>query len=219
MDEDQSVAGRQWRWALAGVVAAGIAAALGLAMGPYLGGYFVLSAGAAAFPLLMRDWPKGFSRACLAAGAGLLAWSLIGAVIGMFLFVPAALLLFVAAFAGNGNRPGAWPALAAPLAAVAAVAAFYLQPPDPDNEPPPSFRATLDSMSRGHDRDFNRRAEQLRDFGATRVEVAEHAAGQLVLTVGIPEGFAEESQDRLEEQVRQLPGVVDVRFCTFHTCE
>ncbi|MFD9366275.1 hypothetical protein ACFWA6_01015 [Streptomyces sp. NPDC060020] len=218
MDEDQSVAGLQWRLAVAAVVAAGIAAALGLAMGPYLGGYFVLSAGAAALPLLMRDWPKGFSRVCLAAGAGLLAWSLIGAVIGMFLFVPAALLLFFAAFSGDGNRPGAWPALAAPVAAVAAVAAFYLQPPDPDNEPPPSFQATLDSMSRGHDRDFNRGKERLRDFGATRVEVGEHPVG-LVLTVGIPKGFAEESQDRLEEQIRQLPGVVDVRFCTFHTCD
>ncbi|MGR4878108.1 hypothetical protein ACIPUC_01550 [Streptomyces sp. LARHCF249] len=104
----------------------------------------------------MRDQPKVFARACLVVGAGLLAWALIGAVIGMFLFIPAAL----------------------------------------------------------------QRKEQLRDFGATRISVAEHRPGQLVLTVGIPDSFAEgHSQDRLKEQILRLPGVVDLRFCTFHTCD
>ncbi|MER5853248.1 hypothetical protein ABT126_41510 [Streptomyces sp. NPDC002012] len=211
---------RQWGWAVAGVVAAGIAAALGLVIVTYLAGFFVISVAAVAVPLLMRDQPKGFARACFVVGAGLLAWGLIGAVIGMFLFVPAALLLLVAAFTDAGNRPVAWLAVTTPIAAAAAVALFYLQPPDLENEPPPSFHATLDSTSRFYDLDFNLRKEQLRDFGATRIEVGEHQPGQLILTVGMPDSFAEgQSQDRLKEQILRLPGVVDLRLCTFHTCD
>lgn len=208
---------RQRGWAVAAVVVAVVPAAIGLST--YLAGLFLVTATAVAVPLLLREHPKAFARACLALGAGLLAWALIGAVIGMFLFIPAALLLLVAAFADAGNRPGAWSAVATPIAAAAAVALFWLQPPDPENEPPPTFHATLDSTSRFHDRDFNQRKERLRDFGATRIEVAEHHSGQLVLTVGMPDSFAEgQGQDGLKEQILRLPGVVDVRLCTFHTC-
>ncbi|WP_329375967.1 hypothetical protein OG625_00965 [Streptomyces sp. NBC_01351] len=209
---------------MAAVVAAGMVAALGLVIGPYLAAFFIISAAAVAVPLMMRDQPKLFARACLVVGVGLLAWAMIGAGIGMFLFIPAALLLLVAAFAAAGNRPGAWLAVTAPIVAATVVAVFYLQPPDPENEPPPWFNATLDFNTRVRDRDFNRdfhqRTERLRDFGATRVEVYERRTGQFVLTVGIPDAFAEgQSQDRLKEQILQLPEVVDLRFCTFHTCD
>lgn len=224
MGESQRVSARQWGWALAAVVAAALVTAFGLVMGPYLAGLFIISAAAVAVPLMMRNQPKSFARACLLVGVGLLAWAMIGAVIGMFLFIPAALLLLVAAFAAAGNRPGAWLTLAAPIAAAAVVAAFYLQPPDPDNEPPPWFNATLDIGTRVHDRDFDRdfhqRKERLRDFGATRVSVYERGTGQFVLDVGIPDAFAEgQSQERLKEQILQLPEVVDLRLCTFHTCD
>ncbi|MGC5008461.1 hypothetical protein [Streptomyces sp. DT203] len=100
------------------------------------------------------------------------------------------------------------------------MALFNLQPPDPKNEPPPSFHATLVSTSRFHDRDFNQCKERLQDFGATRIEVGEDQPGQLVLTVGLPGNFTEgQSQDRLKEQMLRLSGAVDLRLCTFHTCD
>ncbi|MEV7519689.1 hypothetical protein [Streptomyces sp. NPDC091371] len=210
---------RQWGWAVAGVVAAGIVAALAFVIAPYLAGLFLASAVVAAVPLAMRQWPKGFATACLVVGAGLLAWALIGAVVGMFLFIPAALLLFVAAFADGRNRPRVWPAVAAPLAAAAAVVLCYSQPPDPANEPPPYFEATLDSGSRYRDPEFKERKELLRDFGATRVEVGEYGGGRFLLTVGMPDTFPDgQSQEGLQEKIQQVPGVVAVRFCTFHTC-
>lgn len=87
--ESQRVSARQWGWALAAVVAAALVTAFGLVMGPYLAGLFIISAAAVAVPLMMRNQPKSFARACLLVGVGLLAWAMIGAVIGMFLFIPA----------------------------------------------------------------------------------------------------------------------------------
>ncbi|GGQ42928.1 hypothetical protein GCM10010215_77760 [Streptomyces virginiae] len=88
------------------------------------------------------------------------------------------------------------PAVTAPIAAATVVAAFYLQPPDPENEPPPWFRATLDI--------------------GTRL----HGAGQFVLDVGIPDPFPDgQSQDGLKGQILQLPEVPDLRLCTSHTCD
>ncbi|MFF9982340.1 hypothetical protein [Streptomyces erythrochromogenes] len=116
----------QWRWAWAALVAAVVAAALGLVMGPYLAPLFIMSAAVVAVPLALRNQPESFAGSCLLIGVSLLAWAMIGAVIGMVLFIPAALLLLVAAFAAAGNRPGAWLAVTAPIVAVAAVAAFYL---------------------------------------------------------------------------------------------
>ncbi|WP_328786583.1 MULTISPECIES: hypothetical protein [unclassified Streptomyces] len=55
---------------------------------------------------------------------GLLAWAVIGAAVGMFLFIPVALLLLVAAFAGDGVRPSGWLVVITPIAAVTAVAVF-----------------------------------------------------------------------------------------------
>ncbi|MER7000561.1 hypothetical protein [Streptomyces sp. NPDC000410] len=125
VEEHQRVSARQWGWAVAGAVAAGIAAALGIAIGPFLAGLFVISAVTAAVPLAAREQPRIFARACLVVGAILLAWALIGMIIGMFLFIPAALLLFVAAFADAGNRPGVWLTVIAPIAAATAVVLAY----------------------------------------------------------------------------------------------
>lgn len=54
----------------------------------------------------------------------MLAWAVIGAAVGMFLFIPVALLLLVAAFAGDGVRPSGWLVVITPIAAVTAVAVF-----------------------------------------------------------------------------------------------
>ncbi|MFF3863333.1 hypothetical protein [Streptomyces sp. NPDC002209] len=105
--ECQGVPARQLRWAVAGVVVAGILGVFGLVVAPFLAHFLFLSAAAAALPLVVRDWPKVFSGACLVVGVGLLAWAVIGAAIGMFVFIPVALLLLVAAFADGGVRPGA----------------------------------------------------------------------------------------------------------------
>ncbi|MEU6988735.1 hypothetical protein ABZ946_35925 [Streptomyces sp. NPDC046324] len=218
MEECQGVSARQEAWAVAGVVAAGGASVLGLLLAPFLAGVVVVSAAAAAVPLLVREQPKVCARACLVIGTGLLVWALIGAVIGMFLFLPAALLLLVAAFVDADNRPGAWCAVTVPLAGALAFALIAL-PSDPENEPPPYFNATLDSTSRFHDREFNERKERLRDFGATRMQVA-GSAGLLKLHVDMPESFPEgQSQDGLRDEIARLPGVVEVRLCTFHTCD
>ncbi len=210
------MSGVQWGCALAALVTAGVLTALGLVTP--LGGVFLGTAVAIAVPLLpLRDQPKAFARACLVIGVGLLGWALVGAVIGMFLFVPTALLLIGAAFAEPGNRPGRWWVAVTPVAVAAAVAAFYLQPPDADNEPPPYFLATLDS--RGvQQAELERRTPDLRERGATRIEVYERA-GRLELTVGMPDHFAPgQSQAQLGEEIRRLPGVVDVQVCNHHTC-
>ncbi len=217
---NQKVSTRQRSWALAGLAASGLGAGLWIAMTQGL--LFEIGASTAAVavvPFVFLDRPRAFARACLVIGSALLAWALIGAIIGMFVFVPAALLLLVAAFVQPGSRPGAWFGVAVPLAVAVGAGLFVTQPPDPDNEPPPFLHATLDSMDRFHDRDLNVRKERLRDFGAVDAGMVEMEPGRLVLIVHMPRHFPDgQTQDRLKEQVQGLPGVVDVRVCTFHTC-
>ncbi|MFJ9443402.1 hypothetical protein ACIRRH_16240 [Kitasatospora sp. NPDC101235] len=124
MTEYRRVPACQWGWAVAAVVVAVIGAGLGIAVATYFGALFAITAMVAASPLALRESPKTFARVCLSVGTGLLVWALIGIIVGMFVFIPAALLLFVASFAARGNRPGAWFALAVPLAGAAAVVAF-----------------------------------------------------------------------------------------------
>ncbi|MEU9803314.1 hypothetical protein [Streptomyces sp. NPDC051000] len=187
---------------------------------PYAAQFFFLSAAAAAPPILVRDWPRIFAGACLVVGMGLLAWAVIGTVIGMFLFIPTALLLLVAAFSNAGVGPGTWLVVVAPIAAVAAVTTFFLRPPSPESGPPPSYHATLDSPGRAHDRDFNRGKERLREFGATSISVAEGPSGRLELVVGTTEIFAAgQTHDRLKEQILRLFGVLELCLGTYDTCE
>ncbi|MFD9408105.1 hypothetical protein ACFWBN_13960 [Streptomyces sp. NPDC059989] len=218
--ERQGVSAQQRGWAVAAAVVAGGVAVFGLLISTFLGAYFVLCAGVVAVPLLLRGQPKAFARTCLVVGVGLLGWGLIGALIGMFLFLPAALLLLAAAFVDPGNRPGARWAVVTPLAVAAAVWLAFVPNPheDPDNEPPPFFSAKLDSANRLKGEEFHQTKERLRGFGATEVEVGE-MAGEFKLHVGMPRSFAAgQSREALEEQIAQVPGVVEVRFCTFHTC-
>ncbi|MEU8762431.1 hypothetical protein [Streptomyces sp. NPDC048659] len=218
MDEDRVRPGAGGAWTVAAAVAAGVAALLGLVIGPLLGALFVISALAAVPPLLLRGHPKARARASLGLGVGLLAWSLTGAVIGMFLFLPAALLLIVAAFADRRHRPGALLAVLAPLAAAAVLVLNLTPGEDPGQEPPPYFRATLDSMDRGRDQRFQEGVDRLWYYGATRTEVYE-LAGRLMLDVEMPRDFTgRDTEEGLRRGVTVLPGVVDVRRCTFHTC-
>ncbi|MFJ8164861.1 hypothetical protein ACIRBY_28600 [Streptomyces sp. NPDC096136] len=224
MSEHRKVSVRQRGWAAAGALAAwGAVASLIVheAQPDRLFAVFAVTAIATTLPMLLQDGPRTFARACLVIGLGLLTFGLAAAALGMFLFVPAALLLLVAAFANPGNRPGPWFSVIAPFTAVVAAALLTPQPhrPNSENEPPPSLHAALDSTDRFHDRELGRRKERLRDFGALGAEMVETEPGRLVLVVKMPEHFtAGQSQEALREQVRRLPGVVDVRLCTFHTC-
>lgn len=223
MEEGRGVSTRQRGWVVAGVVVAGLTTVLGLLFAPMLGGVFLFTAVVTLVPLPMTGNPKICARACLVTGLGLLVWALVGAVIGMFLFIPAALILVIAAFVGPGHhsRPGRWFSAITPLVAAAAFGLILhpMSQEDPDNEPPPYFRATLDSMGRFRDPEFNRRTERLRDYGATSVEVYERA-GRLFLDVDMPRNFTGgNTESDLKDEMADLPGVVDIRRCTFHTCD
>jgi len=219
MANGAQVPARQWNLAL-WALALGVLATLGglVLAGSILGGYFVATLAVVASPLFLREHPKAFARACLVLGAGLLVWSLVGALIGMFLFLPAVVLLFIAAFVRPGNRPGVWWAVAVPLALALMTQVPFFGSPSTGSEPPPYFQATLDSSDRFHDRDFNLRKGSLRQYGATRIEVYE-SAGKLRLDVGFAESLGNGSdRDQLQEAIAVLPGVVGVRLCTVHTC-
>ncbi|MGW9447945.1 hypothetical protein [Streptomyces sp. NPDC055632] len=116
---------RQRAWVVASVAAAGCAVFLGFLIGPYLALFFLISGCVTIPPLFMRDQPEACARACLLIGTGLLAWSLVAAVLCVFLFLPAALLLLVAAFVDPANRPGAGWTVTTPLA-VAALSALVV---------------------------------------------------------------------------------------------
>ncbi|MEW2588493.1 hypothetical protein [Streptomyces virginiae] len=114
MGEDGSKRVARWQWGWA--VAAAATAAWGTATMLYhlgQGGYipaspsaFVLTTLATSMPLVMRGAPRAFTRCCLVIGLALLVWALVGAMIGMFVFLPAAVLLLIASFAGPRNQPG-----------------------------------------------------------------------------------------------------------------
>ncbi|MGW2282034.1 hypothetical protein [Streptomyces sp. NPDC001770] len=81
------------------------ATAIGLPTG--LAADFLLTALPVSVPLMLRNEPRPFAWASLVVGTGLLAWAVVGALVGMFLFVPAALILLAAAFLDPHTRPGA----------------------------------------------------------------------------------------------------------------
>ncbi|MFE0644115.1 hypothetical protein ACFW2Y_21250 [Streptomyces sp. NPDC058877] len=93
--------------ALAVAAAVSMAPALIIGLPTVLGGLFFLTALPVLLPLCLRWAPQTFAWVSLALGTGLLAWSVVGLVVGMFLFAPAAVLLLVAAFLDSHTRPGA----------------------------------------------------------------------------------------------------------------
>ncbi|MEU6158241.1 hypothetical protein [Streptomyces sp. NPDC047130] len=114
---------------MAGAVTAGLTAAFGFWIAPVLASFFLVSALPAGLPLLlMREHAQACARACLVVGTAMLTWAVIGAVIGMFLFVPTALVLLIAAYVDAGNRPGGRFAVATPLAAAAVLVLIVLWP-------------------------------------------------------------------------------------------
>jgi hypothetical protein len=121
MAESQGVAGPQWGTAVAAVVVALCVTVMGFVIAPELGGIYFATALVVALPLALRDWPTAFSRACLVVGLIVAGWGVLGLLIGIFLFLPSALLLLVAAFVDLRNGPGWWWGIGAPVWAVALV--------------------------------------------------------------------------------------------------
>ncbi|MFD4244293.1 hypothetical protein ACFWP3_22240 [Streptomyces sp. NPDC058525] len=102
----------QWGWAVAAAVAGALVTVTmlyKLEQGRWMyaasASSFFLTGLVVALPLVMRAAPKAFARCCLIVGLPLVGWSVVGAITGMFVFMPAALLLLIAAFADPRNRP------------------------------------------------------------------------------------------------------------------
>ncbi|MEU3745741.1 MULTISPECIES: hypothetical protein [Streptomyces] len=73
-------------------------------------GYVILSlalvtAGVVAVPLLLHARPSGFGWSIACVSVLLLPWSFVGAMAGMFLFLPSVLQLWLAAGADPRRRP------------------------------------------------------------------------------------------------------------------
>ncbi|WP_327179431.1 hypothetical protein OG599_31895 [Streptomyces sp. NBC_01335] len=92
---------------LAFVAAAAAIPALAIGLPTGLAATFLLTALPVAVPLMLRNDPRPFAWASLVVGSGLLAWAVVGVLLGMFLFVPTALMLLAAAFLDADTRPGA----------------------------------------------------------------------------------------------------------------
>ncbi|WP_431959941.1 hypothetical protein [Actinacidiphila sp. bgisy160] len=111
------IARRQWVLAM-GALAAAVPGLL-YGLDSYYGGFFVLTVVPLTLPPLLGRFPRVFAQACVVIALALVAWSVIGAAIAMYLFLPSAALLLLAASAGP-RRAG--PADAAEVAEVAEVA-------------------------------------------------------------------------------------------------
>ncbi|MFE7793755.1 hypothetical protein [Streptomyces sp. NPDC057460] len=71
----------------------------------YLAALFVLTAMPVTVPIFLQRRPESFNRACAIVGLMLVVWAVLGVLLGMFLFLPSALLLVLAAFADPRRRP------------------------------------------------------------------------------------------------------------------
>ncbi|OKI96087.1 hypothetical protein AMK10_10620 [Streptomyces sp. CB02058] len=166
----------------------------------------------------MRRERQGFVRACLIIGSALLAWAAAGFLLGMFMFIPTAMLLVVAAFVDPRTRPGLRDrgVLDALLVAVAILVAFLTRPAPAEPEPD-SYQARLDSGSRLHEQDFATRKDQLMGFGATTASGYE-SCQHFYLEVEFPEGLPDARRAELKKQIAMLPGVVEVELRAIDGC-
>ncbi|MFE9469001.1 hypothetical protein ACFYNW_36310 [Streptomyces virginiae] len=197
-----------------------------IALPSALGGLFLMTAIPAVIPLTQRGAPHLFARSCLVIGVVLLGWSLVATVLGMIFFLPAAVLLLIAAFADSGNRPGAWVVLGGGGGAVVlmVLVALGLYTPDGgsgggDTLPPPStfYRATVDSPDRFSDAKFTRGVQKLKEYGATYTYTdTMNWRGPSYLTVDYR---AAASTSWLKWRIQNLPGVTEVRLCTALSCD
>lgn len=99
LDARTGIGRRQWVLAV-GALAAAVPGLLH-GLDSYYGGFFVLTVVPLALPPLLGRFPKVFAQACVVIALALVSWSVIGAVIAMYVFLPSAALLLLAAAAGT----------------------------------------------------------------------------------------------------------------------
>ncbi|MFF0071844.1 hypothetical protein [Streptomyces sp. NPDC005494] len=196
---------------LAVAAAVAMVPGLGVGLSTLLAAHFIMTALPALYPLCLLRRQDSFVRACLVIGSGMLAWSLAGFLLGMFLFIPTAVLLLVAAFADRSARLGLRDK-AVPGALLVAGAMFVpLLTYDAGEPEPDSYQAELDSGSRVHHQDFAAWRNQLLKSGATHVieyESCEH----FYLDVGFAEDLPDDRRAELVNRIMEVPGVVEVEL-------
>ncbi|MFJ9058966.1 hypothetical protein [Streptomyces sp. NPDC102409] len=216
VEVDTRVLRRQSALAVAAVVTMAPALAVGVPSG--LGPLFILTALPVGLPLCMRHQRQGFARACLVIGSGLLTWGVVGFILGMFLFIPAAMLLLTAALLDRRNRPGLKDrGVLGAFLVVGAILVVFLTRPAPDEPAPGSYQARLDSGSRLHQQNFAVQKNQLLEFGATTADGYE-SCQHFYLEVEFPEGLPDARRAELEKQIGMLPGVVEVERRAIEGC-
>ncbi|MGW6706735.1 hypothetical protein ACWGDE_17840 [Streptomyces sp. NPDC054956] len=101
-----SVSGSVHPWQLGLVVCAAVTPLVPLVMWPTIV-FGLATAAVVAVPLRFRARPSGFGWATGVVAALLLPWSVLGAMFGMFFFLPSAVQLLLAAGADPRRRPTA----------------------------------------------------------------------------------------------------------------
>ncbi|MEU5621766.1 hypothetical protein AB0932_35720 [Streptomyces sp. NPDC006682] len=216
MEDGTRVLRRQSALAVGAMVAMAPALAVGVPSG--LAPLFILTALPVGIPFYLRNQRQGFARACLIIGSGLLAWAVVGVLWGMFLFIPAAVLLLMAAFVDPRTRPGLRDrCVIGALLVVVAIFVAFLTRPAPNEPSPRSYQVRLDSGSRLHQQSFAVRKDQLTEFGATTASGYE-SCQQFYLEVEFSEGLPAARRAELKQRIAMLPGVVEVELRAIEGC-
>ncbi|WP_377273353.1 hypothetical protein [Peterkaempfera sp. SMS 1(5)a] len=206
--------------------AALLAALPGLIFGvdTYLAGFFVLTFAPLTVPPFLRRHPSAFTMTCTATGVVLVAWSVVGVLLGMFLFLPSAVLLLLAAAAGPRRSPGVARVLSwaggLVFAGVVLGSAMWCRhfSVRAAQAEPHTYQAVVDA-------DWERRVglgqatERLKTFGAVSVWVSS-AGGEdkAYLEVRFSEGLSDVDRAELKGRISELPGVGRVDLCPVRDC-
>ncbi|WP_327358132.1 hypothetical protein [Streptomyces sp. NBC_01304] len=190
----------------------------------YFGAVHILVAPWIALPLVTRQ-PRRFRSICLVTGLALIVVGVLGLLLGLFVYVPAALVLLCATADPRSSRVRSRIAVgvAGGVAALIAVLVGWVlwsvtlrdthtfrAELDADGAaaqangvgpPPPPYDYRLDTI--GH--------------GASNVYVLSSDAGSF-LHVTYPESMSEAKQDQLERFLADLPGVAHVEQCSPSDC-
>lgn len=219
-------------WIAAGAV---VAAAPGLlfALDSYVGGLFVFTVMSIVVPLFLTRNPRAFTRVCVTIGLVLGVLSVLGVMLGMFVFLPSAVLLLLAAGADPRKRPVAARVLGAVggLVLAGAVAGsgylcwqFYVSPALAQ---PHTYRAVIDSAGSSSsspslsllDAGSSDTQNRLRTSGATDIWISEAGGGEVsYLEVRFSDELSESQRAVLKAQVAGVPGVSHVELCSVRDC-
>ncbi|MGW1869452.1 hypothetical protein ACWCPS_28310 [Streptomyces mauvecolor] len=222
-----AVAGeRAHRWQ-AGLAAGAVLATLPwLALGAHVTSavvLFVFCGLPVAVPLLVLHRREAFVRACVGIGLTSVFLSVVGFMLGLFVLLPSAALLLLAAHADPRRRPvgarilgvaGALLALGATIGPTVFVWDLVVAPAFAE---PHAYRALLHPEDGHYDRGLGDVQELLRGFDATDV-VELSGDGIDFLKVDFPEGLSPRERARLKERTEQLPGVEKVELCRASDC-